>query len=206
MQLTMKRAITAPATACPPLPPAMTGAEQALLRAAAAGAPAMLEFGCGGSTALLLEAGAGPLVSVDSDAAWLARVAATQATAIAEGRLVQWHADIGPLREWGWPLHPPGPLEGWMYWGAPWRDLAEVALVLVDGRFRVACALAAHGRLSPDGLVAIHDYWSRRAYQEGLAGFFDVVGSAGSMALLAPRAVEEARLLAARKLHAADPR
>jgi hypothetical protein len=204
----MSLTIDAPSAAG--MAPAMTGAEQALLRAAAAGAAEMMEFGCGGSTALLLEAGAGVLVSVDSDAAWLARVAAGQAPAVAAGRLVQWHADLGPVGEWGWPLHKPGPLEGWMYWGAPWQGREQprgpVALVLVDGRFRVACALAAHNRLTADGLVAIHDYWPRRAYQEGLAPFFEVVGSAGSMALLAPRVVAEEKLLAARRLHAADPR
>jgi hypothetical protein len=39
-----------------------------------------------------------------------------------------------------------------------------------------------------------------------LAGFFSVVGSAGSMALLTPEPVAGEKLLAARKLHAADPR
>ena len=54
--------------------PAMSGAEQALLRAAAAGAARVLEFGCGGSTTLLLDAGTGHVLSVDSDAGWLACV------------------------------------------------------------------------------------------------------------------------------------
>jgi hypothetical protein len=195
----------APANNLPPLAAAMTGAEQALLRAAAAGAPAMLEFGCGGSTAILLEVGH-RLLSVDSDAAWLARVAAPQAAAIAQGRLLQHHADIGPLGDWGWPLHPPSALQGQAYWHAPWMRMPSADFVLVDGRFRIACALAAHARLTPDGLLAIHDYWNRRAYQEALSEFFETLGAAGTMALLKPRLVAASAITQALERHAADPR
>ena len=188
-----------------PLAPAMTGAEQALLRAAAAGAGAMLEFGCGGSTAVLLDVG-GRLLSVDSDAAWLARVAATQSAAVAAGRLAQHHADLGPVGEWGWPRRAPDALAGWAYWGAPWAAMAAPDFVLVEGRFRVACALAAHGRLRPGGLLAVHDFWNRRVYQDGLAGFFEAVGSAGTMALLSPRSVPAPLLKAARERFAVDAR
>jgi len=189
----------------PALVAAMTGGEQALLRAAATGAQSMVEFGCGGSTAILLAAGH-RLLSVDSDATWLARVAVEQGEAIEAGRLLQHHADIGPLGDWGWPLHPPSPLQGQDYWHAPWALMPSADLVLVDGRFRVACALAAHGRLTPCGVLAIHDYWNRRAYQQGLDDFFDTIGAAGTMALLKPRLVEAAALAQALERHAADPR
>jgi hypothetical protein len=195
----------APANHLPPLAAAMTGAEQALLRAAAASAPAMVEFGCGGSTAILLEVGH-RLLSVDSDAAWLARVAAPQAAAIAAGRLVQHHADIGPLGDWGWPLNPPSALQGQTYWHAPWQHMPSADFVLVDGRFRIACALAAHARLTADGMLAIHDYWNRHAYQEGLGDFFETIGAAGTMALLKPRPVEARAIAQALEHHAADPR
>lgn len=180
--------------------PAMTGAEQALLRAAAAGAARMLEFGCGGSTALLLAAGTGCLLSVDSDAAWLARVARQNPTP----RLVQYHADIGPCGEWGWPVSPPAPVVAWRFWGAPWVAMPQADFVLVDGSYRVACALAAHGRLAPGGHVAVHDFWPRPAYQAALAPFFEVVGSAGTLALLQPVAADG--LADALGAFAADPR
>lgn len=182
------------------LAPAMTGAEQALLAAAAAGAGRMLEFGCGGSTALLLAAAPGQLLSVDSDAAWLARVRAENPT----DRLAQHHADIGPCGEWGWPLRPPSAETAKRYWQAPWQAMPKADFVLVDGRFRIACALAAHGRLAPGGLLALHDYWPRRAYQDALSPFFEVVGAAGSLALLRPVAVTG--LGRALEQHAADPR
>lgn len=179
------------------MPAAMTPGEQALLYAAAAGATRMLEFGCGGSTALLLRANTGALLSVDSDAAWLARVA----TQHANPRLVQHHADIGRTGEWGWPVESCEPLTAWRYWGAPWVAMPQADFVLVDGRFRIACALAAHGRAA---MVAVHDFWPRRAYQDALAPFFEVVGSAGTLALLEPRGAEG--LEAARQAFAADPR
>jgi len=189
----------------PPLAAAMTGGEQAPLRAAAAGATTMVEFGCGGSTAILLEVGH-HLLSVDSDVAWLARVAAPQDAAIAAGRLLQHHADIGPIGDWGWPLHPPSALQGQAYWRAPWERMPSADFVLVDGRFRIACALAAHARLTPDGLLAIHDYWNRRAYQQGLSDFFETVGAAGTMALLKPLPVEASAIAQALEHFAADPR
>ena len=180
--------------------PAMTAAEQALLRTAASGAGRMIEFGCGGSTALLLSASSGYLLSVDSDAAWLARVARGKAN----GRLTQHHADLGPCGEWGWPLQPPVPEVAWRYWGAPWLAMPEADFVLVDGRYRIACALAAHDRLTPGGHLALHDFWPRRAYQEALAPFFEVVGAAGTLALLRPISAEG--LGEARRAHATDPR
>jgi hypothetical protein len=180
--------------------PAMTQAEQALLRAAASGAARMLEFGCGGSTALLLDAGRGCLLSVDSDADWLARVARHNPGT----RLAQHHADLGPCGEWGWPLLKPEPVVAWRYWGAPWLAMPEADLVLVDGRYRVACALAAHGRLAPSGHLAMHDFWPRHAYRDALAPFFEVVGSAGTLALLRPVPAEG--LAEARRVHAADAR
>jgi glycerol dehydrogenase-like iron-containing ADH family enzyme len=67
-------------------------------------------------------------------------------------------------------------------------------------------ALAAHGRLTPCGVLAIHDYWNRRAYQQGLDDFFETIGAAGTMALLKPRLVEAAALAQALERHAADPR
>lgn len=181
---------------------AMTEAEQALLCAAAAGAARMLEFGCGGSTALLLAAGTGCLLSVDSDAQWLVKVARDHRGR----RLAQHHADLGPCGDWGWPLSPPEPVVAWRYWGAPWVAMPEADFVLVDGRYRIACALAAHGRLAPGGHLGVHDFWPRPVYQAALAPFFEVVGSAGTLALLQPRPVPGAALAEARRACAADPR
>ena len=188
---------------------AMTVAEAALVQAAAAEAGSGLEFGCGGSTPLLLEAGLGRLLSVDSDRQWLARVGADPrcAAALAAGRLSLLHADIGPTGRWGWPLDPARVAHWPGYWRDPWERAGVVDFVLVDGRFRVACALAALPRLGPGARLAVHDFWTRPAYQAPILRHFDLVGSAGSLALLAPRRPSDPVALAIDiTAHAIDPR
>jgi hypothetical protein len=193
----------------PALPPAMSAAEQDLLRAAVAGRQAGLEFGCGGSTGLLLAAGLARLDSVDSDAGWLQRVAAAPdcGAALAAGRLRLRHIDLGPLGPWGAPRDT-SRLAYWpAYWRDPWDLAGEVDFVLVDGRFRVACALQAAVRLAAGGLLAVHDFWPRQAYQPPILRHHTLLGSAGSLALFAPRQPADAALLAADLVaHALDYR
>ncbi|SDB18602.1 class I SAM-dependent methyltransferase [Belnapia rosea] len=188
--------------------PAMSQAEQALLCAAAAGRQAGLEFGCGGSTGLLLAAGLGRLLSVDSDRAWLDRVAVepANAEAMAAGRLRLMHVDIGPTAAWGWPTDP-ACLPRWpAYWRDPWEAVAgPVDLVLVDGRFRIACALFGLPRLAPGALLLVHDFWSRAAYRPPLLRHYELAGSAGTLALLTPRATAAAMLAADLAAYAFDP-
>ncbi|MBL6454518.1 hypothetical protein JMJ55_04225 [Belnapia sp. T6] len=191
-----------------PLPPAMTPAEQALLAAAAADRRAGLEFGCGGSTGLLLRAGLPRLLSVDSDRAWLERLGqdAACAEALTAGRLRLLHVDIGPTGAWGWPADA-SHLPRWpAYWRDPWDAAGEVDLVLVDGRFRVAAALAGAPRLAPGAALLVHDFWPRVAYHAPLLRHYDLAGSAGTLALLAPRRPLDAAMLAADlAAHGFDP-
>jgi hypothetical protein len=212
MDTTIECAAAAPLDGRSRLAAAMSPAEQSLLHAAAAaaGVGSALEFGCGGSTGLLVEAGVRRLLSVDSDAAWLDRVAADPrcAAAVAAGRLRLRHADIGATGEWGWPRDTTG-LPLWpRYWRDPWDWAGEAVpdLVLVDGRFRVACALAGAARLGPGARLLIHDFWSREAYRAPVLRHFALEGSAGSLALLRPRRPADAAQLAVDlAAHALDP-
>lgn len=167
------------------LQPAMSPAEQRLLRHAVAGAESAVEFGCGGSTLLLLEELGGPLVSVESDPQWLSRLRGEPGCveAAATGRWQGVHADLGPVGNWGWPRDPARYADGPLYWNAPWILCPAPGFVLVDGRFRVACALAALTRLAPEGVVAIHDFWGREHYRP-LLEFADLIGTTASLALL----------------------
>jgi hypothetical protein len=182
----------------PGLTPAMTAAEQALLRAAAAGRMAGLEFGCGGSTGVLLESGIRRLTSVESDAAWIGRVGSDPrcAAALREGRLRLLHADLGATTHWGWPSELDC-LPRWpCYWRDAWDRTDPVDFVLVDGRFRVACAIAAAVRVAADACVMMHDFWSRAAYRAPVLRHYDVVGSAGSLVMLRVKPVRNAAMLA----------
>ncbi|WP_421990358.1 hypothetical protein [Roseococcus sp.] len=168
------------------LQPAMSPAEQRLLRDAAAGARAAVEFGCGGSTLALLEELSGPLVSVETDARWLARLRGEPGCveAASNGLWCGIHADLGAVANWGWPRDPTRYADGPIYWNAPWMLCPQPGFVLVDGRFRVACAMAALARLAPDGVVAIHDFWGREHYRPVLE-FAELVGTTASLVLLA---------------------
>lgn len=174
------------------LKPAMSAAEQRLLRHAASGAASAVEFGCGGSTLLLLEAVSGPLVSVETDPDWLARLREMPACAAAgeTGRWVGIHADLGPVGNWGWPRDRARFADGPLYWNAPWPLCPEPSFVFVDGRFRVAAALAALGRVAPGGLVAVHDFWPRENYH-ALLQVSELVGTTASLVLLARRPGQE---------------
>lgn len=181
------------------LEPRLTDAEATLLRGAVAGRGSALEFGAGAGTETLLEGGVARLVSVDSDAAWLARVAAAPecTAAIAAGRLRLLPIDIGPVCAWGWPQGTTR-LDLWpCYWRDAWDVAPEPELVFVDGRFRVAVALQAALRLAPGCPVLVHDFWSRPSYRGPLLRHFDIAASAGGLALLTARSPPDTGLLAA---------
>jgi hypothetical protein len=79
------------------------------------------------------------------------------------GRLRFLIADIGPTGGWGYPrdtskihLWPNYALCPYLYGYSP-------DLILVDGRFRVACSLAAALQV-PEATVLIHDYRGRCHY------------------------------------------
>lgn len=154
-----------------------------------------LEFGSGGSTVLAAHAGV-PFVSVESDPYFLRAVRRKLHNL---GRLdpdaqTFLYADIGMTEAWGAPvMHTPTP-ERIARWGryprAPWSALARLPsphLILVDGRFRVACALAAvrflQGRA---GEILIDDYTDRDHYRV-VERHLRLLRTGGRMALFAPR-------------------
>ncbi|WP_368413859.1 hypothetical protein [Falsiroseomonas sp.] len=187
--------------------PYMSTSELALLRQLVAGLQAYSEFGIGGSTRLAIESGIQRVVSVESDKAWLDAAATNPllAAAVADGRLSLLHGDVGPTRAWGAPSDPqtkhlwPG------YWQRPWAIWSEERrmpdLVFVDGRFRVACALAAldfarsFGAAPEQYRVVIHDFSSKREYYNPVLQFFDVVDRAESLVVLKAHAAIAASAL-----------
>ena len=191
----------------------MSAAERELLAAAVEGCRSGLEFGCGGSTALMLRAGLPRLLSADSDPAWLARVGVEPscAEALATGALRLLHVDIGPTGAWGWPEDAAGLARWPAYWRDPWEaactDGPPPDLVLVDGRFRIAAALFGLPRLAPEARLLVHDFWPREAYRPPLLRHCSVAATAGSLVMLAPNPRLDPALLAADlAAHGFDPR
>jgi hypothetical protein len=195
----------APAAPEAPKPPViglphMSKAELGLFRQVVAGLRAYSEFGIGGSTRLAIESGIKRVVSVESDKAWLDAAGSHPllAEAVADGRLSLLHGDVGPTRAWGAPSDPktkhlwPG------YWQRPWAIWSQERrvpdLIFVDGRFRVACALAAlqfarsFGAGPEQYRIVIHDFGRSRAYYDPVLQFLDVAEKAESLVVLKARA------------------
>jgi len=170
-----------------------------------------LEYGSGGSTVLANQR-VQMLVSVDSDAHYLAAVrrkltadpAALQESCRAAAKLI--YANIGFTVDWGMPAYTRPTSRRINLWKnyplAPWRYFRSIEqqpdLILVDGRFRVACVLESLLNLSPVGNTSIllDDYISRPHYN--VVERFADLEMVGRMAVLHPRRVwdrSEARRL-----------
>jgi hypothetical protein len=168
--------------------PAMTDAEIGVLRECFSKAVSLVEFGSGGSTLLAANSPSLRRIwSVESDPAWIARLREDAGIVAAEraGRLSLQAVDIGPVRDYGYPLDRARCAAWPRYYEAVFDDPAacEADLVLVDGRFRVACALEALARCRPHAVLLFHDFWNRTPYHPVLA-FTDWLGSCDSLAIL----------------------
>lgn len=165
-----------------------------------------LEFGSGGSTFLAASLGK-DFVTVESDRYFLGSVerkirSSGHSLDFSRQRLI--HVDIGLTEAWGVPvLQKPTParVDRWRrYFTSPWEEMpANFApdLVLVDGRFRVACTLEATRRLADrsDWTILFDDYAGRPHYQI-VEEFLDVRQMMGRMAVFGPRSgIEQERLL-----------
>jgi hypothetical protein len=192
------------------LQPAMTDAEVGVVRECFSKVASLVEFGSGGST--VLAAGSPSLQriwSVESDPAWIARLREDAGIVAAEraGRLHLQAVDIGPVGDYGYPLDD-SRREAWpRYHEAVWDDAGacEADLVLIDGRFRVACALAAIARCRPHAVLLFHDFWNRTPYHPVLA-FTDWLGSCDSLAILRRKpSFDQAKFEAVRQAYRLQP-
>lgn len=147
-----------------PQAPHMSETERALFKKALTGAKSYFEFGSGGSTVWAVREGM-VVKGVESDANWV------NALKQELGENCQIEAvDIGPTREWGYPVSTANSLKFANYSHAIKDHDTPFDLILVDGRFRVACTATAiqhildHHRSPEDARIFIHDFWNRPTY------------------------------------------
>ena len=192
------------------LQPEMTDDEIAVLRECYSKATSLVEFGSGGSTLLAARSASLQRIwSVESDPGWVARLRGVAEIRQAEqaGRLHLRHVDIGPTGDHGTPRDESAQARWPDYHEAVWSDPATAAadLVLVDGRFRVACALQALAHCQPHTILLMHDFWGRTPYHPVLA-FTDWLGSCDSLAILRRKAaIDPVAFDAVRQLHRVNP-
>jgi hypothetical protein len=119
----------------------------------------MLEWGSGGSSlvfAPLVE----QFVSIEHDAKWADKIRRCGVDVV-----------LVPV---AWQGAQPGDLSKFAdYIRRPTTFGIKFDRILIDGRCRVACGIAALSCLAPDGLVFIHD-WSRSRYHQ-LKQHYDVI-------------------------------
>ncbi|MGI3171479.1 class I SAM-dependent methyltransferase [Pseudooceanicola sp. C21-150M6] len=154
--------------------------EAVAVRAAYAKAKVILEYGSGGSTVVASELPGKQVWSVESDPDWANMMRGWFAANPGQSPVTIVHADIGPTVEWGYPKRPkfwanyPGyPLGVWTDGEMPAPDT-----VLVDGRFRVGCALATAFMTEKPVKLLFDDYTPRKAYRavEQYLGTPEIVG------------------------------
>lgn len=148
-----------------------------------ADASVILEYGSGGSTVLASELPGKTVYSVESDPDWRDMMQRYLDHAGTSSDVYLHYADIGKVGKWGRPVSN----RAWeRYHGYPnsvW-DLPEFKapdLVLVDGRFRVACVLTALLRTETPLTLLFDDYIGRQAYHE-IEQFVQPVETRGRMA------------------------
>jgi hypothetical protein len=128
-------------------------------------ATVFLEYGAGGSTILAAKIGVKNIYSVESDEIFLDAVKLKIELCNYSTELKECYVNIGQTGDWGYPQDK-SCIERWsMYCIAPWikieNDSCYPDLILIDGRFRVACFLASIF-FSPVGTVILFDDYSER--------------------------------------------
>jgi hypothetical protein len=142
-----------------------------------------VEFGCGGSTISAVRAGVQQIFTVENDPAWRDRILQESAPILQESqRLDITFIDCGVVHSWGWIPKPTRDLAS-AYVNKIWTKVeAPVDLVLVDGRFRTACALAAHSKIDENTIVLLDD--GDRAEYADIFTAYNVESMHGRMKML----------------------
>ncbi|MBC7739079.1 MAG: hypothetical protein H7245_18135 [Candidatus Saccharibacteria bacterium] len=142
--------------------------EAAALRAAYQAAAVILEYGSGGSTLVAADLPGRRVFAVESAVLWMARMQVWFQDHPPKANVVLHHGDIGKTRDWGFPADTKTAGRWSAYplsvWDRP--DFAQPDVVLIDGRFRLACALTVLFRSLKPVTVLIDDYIDRPGYKK----------------------------------------
>ena len=146
--------------------PNMTDKEVELFNSLTRKSEYYLEFGCGGSTYHASKSVGKSIVSVDSSTDWLEKVSAACTGPECVVKPTTLYVDIGPTGAWGTPTDVSTRSRWPEYYENVWTMswAFESDLILVDGRFRIACFLKTLMNCRPDAVIVMHDFTSRSHY------------------------------------------
>jgi hypothetical protein len=141
------------------------------------------EFGSGGSTYVACEAkNVSQIWSQESDTAFFKNMNKNPVIHTAS-KLTYALTEVGCQDNWGYPAI--GTLkEQWLPYFRTIRTVEHIPdFILIDGRFRVACALNAWFKANTETLVLFDDFTNRPHYHDVLK-YYKIVETVGRMVLL----------------------
>ena len=115
------------------------------------------EFGSGGSTNIAFFYNVSKIYSVESDKEWHEKLKSKN---IKVNYLTK---DLKNRGNMGYP-GPNTNVDDWKKYIQAYDKKYKANVILIDGRFRVACALDIFSKITNDTLVLIHDYTFRKNY------------------------------------------
>ncbi len=124
-----------------------------------------IEYGAGGSTRFASTHPIQSITTVESDARFLDALKPYFATR-EPGYWNPIHIDLGSVTALGYPKTLRAQWRWMRYAISPWRVCPHADLVLIDGRFRLACALATAWYAKPGTRVFFDDYLLRPWYRK----------------------------------------
>jgi hypothetical protein len=129
-------------------------------------ADVILEYGSGGSTVMASEMPGKTIFSVESSRVWTKMMRGWFEEAQPVSMPVMQHVNIGPTGKWGSPRGTDGFKRYHLYPLSIWdsEEFKHPDVILVDGRFRVACALTAMLRCERETTLLFDDYEGRKGY------------------------------------------
>lgn len=129
-----------------------------------------LEFGLGGSTIFALIKTSVNVISVDTNQEWISFIKKYRIIRNNLNKRLQiFYVNIGPTVNWGFPqsdeFREKFPDFSSLIFSK--INCKDIDVILVDGRFRIACALQSiiHGHVNKNLSILIHDYSFREEYK-----------------------------------------
>lgn len=170
-----------------------------------------LEYGSGGSTLYSLKKTmVSSVYSVESDALFINELL-NVLTEEERSRLSMVSIDIGETGSWGNPVDESGIHNYWSYPSEVWELIADQDnypdLILIDGRFRVACFLVSLLHARENTLIIFDDFYDRLHYQD-VQKYLDVAQRVGRAAIFrtGPPLKVDAKYISQLLKHICDPR
>ena len=132
------------------------------------------EYGVGKSTNYVIENTKAKIVAVDSDKNWIEGVDISKRK---KDIILNW-IDLGELEEWGRPKNYSHRNNFLDYISVVWQFKTVADVILIDGRFRVACFLYSLLKSKQGSIIIFDDYTNRSYYHivEDIIPVFDLCG------------------------------